>query len=38
MVDLLCHPELQPFYARSGMKAANGMMIQNYERQCGREL
>ena len=25
MVDLLCDPELQPFYARLGMKAASGM-------------
>jgi len=35
MVDLLCDPELQPFYARFGMKVANGMVLRNYERQSG---
>lgn len=35
MVDLLCDPELQPFYARLGMKAASGMMLRRYERQSG---
>jgi len=35
MVDLLCDPELQPFYARLGMKAASGMMLRKYERQSG---
>jgi ribosomal protein S18 acetylase RimI-like enzyme len=35
MVDLLCNPELQPFYERFGMKVASGMMIRNYERQSG---
>ena len=33
MVDLLCDPELQPFYERFGMKPAFGMMLRNYERQ-----
>ena len=35
MVDLLCDPALQPFYARLGMKAASGMMLRKYERQSG---
>lgn len=35
MVDLLYDPELQPFYARLGMKAASGMMLRKYERQSG---
>lgn len=30
-IDLLCDPDLQPFYARLGMKAASGMMIRNYQ-------
>ena len=35
MVDLLCDPELQPFYQRFQMLPATGMMIRNYERQSG---
>ncbi|HYG59548.1 MAG TPA: GNAT family N-acetyltransferase [Symbiobacteriaceae bacterium] len=35
MVDLLCDPELQPFYARLGMHQATGMMLRNYDRQSG---
>jgi ribosomal protein S18 acetylase RimI-like enzyme len=36
MVDLLCDPELQPFYARLGMSPAAGMLLRNYDRQSGR--
>ena len=35
MVDLLCDPELQPFYSSLGMMPAGGMMIRNYLRQSG---
>jgi RimJ/RimL family protein N-acetyltransferase len=35
-VDLLCDPELQPYYAQFGMKPATGMMIRNYEKQPGK--
>lgn len=35
MVDLLCDRELEPFYARAGMKPAHAMMLRNYERQSG---
>lgn len=35
MVDLLCDPELQPFYARLGMVPAGGMAMRNYDRQSG---
>lgn len=35
MVDLLCDEELQPFYARLGMKRGQGMYLRNYERQDG---
>ncbi|HEX5505036.1 MAG TPA: GNAT family N-acetyltransferase [Thermomicrobiales bacterium] len=35
MVDLLCDPELQPFYARLGMRPAVGMLARNYARQAG---
>ncbi len=35
MVDLLCDPHLQPFYARLGLQPARGMLLRNYERQSG---
>lgn len=35
MIDLLCDPEVQPFYARQGMRPATGMLIRNYDRQAG---
>ena len=34
-IDLLCDPEVQPFYARLGMRPAQGMLIRSYERQSG---
>jgi len=33
MVDLMCDAELQPFYARFGLRPAGGMIIRNYDRQ-----
>jgi ribosomal protein S18 acetylase RimI-like enzyme len=36
-VDLLCDPELQPFYAGLGMRQAYGMMIRKYGRQSGKK-
>lgn len=36
-VDLLCDPELQPFYARLGLRPAVGMLVRNYARQAGGE-
>jgi ribosomal protein S18 acetylase RimI-like enzyme len=35
MVDLLCDPELQPFYEQTGMRRAVGMLIRNFDRQNG---
>lgn len=35
MIDLLCDPELQPFYARMGMRPTTGMLLRNYARQSG---
>lgn len=35
MVDLICDPELQPFYERLGMRPWTGMILRNYERQAG---
>ncbi|MEK7661993.1 MAG: GNAT family N-acetyltransferase [Patescibacteria group bacterium] len=35
MIDLLCDPELQPFYENIGLKKATGMMRRNYEKQGG---
>jgi GNAT superfamily N-acetyltransferase len=36
MIDLMCLPELQPFYARFGMPAAHGMAVRNFDCQNGR--
>jgi len=38
MIDLLCDPELQPYYASFGMKPVAGMMIRNYEKQSGLRI
>jgi ribosomal protein S18 acetylase RimI-like enzyme len=35
MIDVLCDPEVQPFYERSGMMRASGMIVRNYDRQSG---
>jgi ribosomal protein S18 acetylase RimI-like enzyme len=35
MIDLLCDLELQPWYARFGLKPATGMLSRNYARQSG---
>ncbi|HLI51328.1 MAG TPA: GNAT family N-acetyltransferase [Thermomicrobiaceae bacterium] len=35
MIDLLCDPEIQPYYERFGMRRATGMMLRNYGRQSG---
>lgn len=37
MIDLLCDPEAQPFYARLGMTEATAMMIRNFDRQSGEK-
>ena len=34
-IDLLCDPDLQPFYERLGMRRATGMLVRNYDRQSG---
>ena len=34
-IDLICDPELQPFYAQLGMRPAAAMMVRNYPRQAG---
>jgi ribosomal protein S18 acetylase RimI-like enzyme len=33
MIDLTCDPEVQPFYARLGLRPSNGMLARNYDRQ-----
>ena len=33
---LLCDPDVQPFYARLGLRPASGMLLRNYERQSGQ--
>ena len=35
VIDLLCDEDVQPFYARLGMRPATGMMVRNYARQSG---
>lgn len=35
MIDLICDPDVQPFYARLGMQPAAGMIVRNYARQSG---
>jgi GNAT superfamily N-acetyltransferase len=35
MIDLLCDPSMQPYYARHGFTPATGMLIRNYDRQSG---
>jgi ribosomal protein S18 acetylase RimI-like enzyme len=32
-IDLLCDPDMQPFYERLGMRRAGGMLLRNYDRQ-----
>jgi hypothetical protein len=33
MVDLVCDPDLQPFYERLGFRPYTAMVIRNYDRQ-----
>ncbi|MFB6285405.1 MAG: GNAT family N-acetyltransferase [Candidatus Bipolaricaulia bacterium] len=35
MIDVMCDPELEPFYARFGFTPGFGMMVRNYRRQSG---
>lgn len=35
MIDLMCDPELQPFYERLGMRPWSGMVVRNYHWQSG---
>ncbi|HRJ43905.1 MAG: GNAT family N-acetyltransferase [Caldilineaceae bacterium] len=32
-IDLMCDPEVQPFYERHGFRPWTGMLIRNYDRQ-----
>lgn len=36
-VDLLCDPDLQPFYERFGMRRASGMSLRDYRFQSGSQ-
>ena len=33
MIDLMCDPDLQPFYARLGLRPHTGMIVRNFDRQ-----
>jgi ribosomal protein S18 acetylase RimI-like enzyme len=35
MIDLICDTDVQPFYARLGMRPYTGMIYRNYDRQSG---
>jgi GNAT superfamily N-acetyltransferase len=35
MIDFVCHPNMQPFYARLGMRPSTGMMRRNPRQQSG---
>ena len=35
MIDLICDPDVQPFYTRLGMQTHTGMILRNYDRQSG---
>lgn len=34
-IDLMCNPDVQPFYERLGMRRAVGMVVRHYDRQSG---
>jgi ribosomal protein S18 acetylase RimI-like enzyme len=36
-VDLICEPDVQPFYEKLGMRRAVGMIVRNYDRQSASE-
>lgn len=36
-IDLLCDPEVQPFYERHGLRRSSGMIARNYARQSGAD-
>jgi hypothetical protein len=36
-VDLICEPDVQPFYEKLGMRRAVGMIVRNYDRQSAGE-
>lgn len=38
MIDLICDPELQPFYSRFKMKSQTGMILRNYKYQAGTNI
>ncbi len=37
MIDIMCDPELQPFYERFGMIKSYGMVQRNYQNQSGKQ-
>jgi ribosomal protein S18 acetylase RimI-like enzyme len=37
MIDLVCDPDLQPFYTSLGMQPITGMKIRSYQYQSGRK-
>ncbi|MBY6051870.1 GNAT family N-acetyltransferase [Cytobacillus firmus] len=37
MIDIMCDPELQPFYEKFGMIKSSGMVQRNYHNQSGKQ-
>ncbi len=35
MIDLVCDPDMQPFYERFGLRSYHAMLKRNYDRQAG---
>ncbi|MCA9903890.1 MAG: GNAT family N-acetyltransferase [Anaerolineae bacterium] len=35
VIDLMCDPQLQPFYEQFGMNRYSGMIMRNFDRQAG---
>jgi ribosomal protein S18 acetylase RimI-like enzyme len=35
MIDLICEPDVQPFYEKAGMMPVHGMALRHYENQGG---
>ncbi|MBT2710694.1 GNAT family N-acetyltransferase [Pseudomonas sp. ISL-84] len=36
MIDIMCDPDLQPYYEKFGMVKSTGMILRNYKNQSGK--
>jgi ribosomal protein S18 acetylase RimI-like enzyme len=37
-IDLICDPEMMPYYEKAGLQPATGMMVRHYENQAGSKI